>query len=132
MFFTGSDTNWTQQARLTSPSAGFIGNSFDLEGDTLAISEQSIIPRKVHVYQRNGTFWIYHQALAPADEAPSEQYGGAVSISDGVIAVSDTLNSGGDGYGAVFFFSAAAASGNSGKNLLPPTRIPVRDSDTMY
>lgn len=102
--FTGSDTNWTQQARLTSPSAGFIGNSFDLEGDTLAISEQSIIPRKVHVYQRNGTFWIYHQALAPADEAPSEQYGGAVSISDGVIAVSDTLNSGGNGYGAVFLF----------------------------
>ncbi len=115
--FTGSDTNWTQQARITTPGTGFIGFSFDIEGDTLVLSEQTINPQKVYVYQRNGTFWINQQTLVPLSDTPTADYGEDISISGGTIAVSDTNYSG--TRGAVYLFTKTGGVWRERQKLQP-------------
>jgi len=73
--FTGSGSNWTQQAKLP----GVFDGSAVLDDNTIVAG--SPYENKAYVWVRNGTTWQPQAILAPATPVSSDSFGATVALS---------------------------------------------------
>lgn len=106
LVFRWDGATWLEEAVLSVPDlpepdpsdAGF-GVTLALEGDTLVVGAPYQVPPgasdcydgcgRVHVFQRTGAAWQHDAELTPKSYYAGVQFGGAIAISDGIIAIGD-------------------------------------------
>ncbi len=88
--FVRTETNWTEQAKLTASDGGFadgFGNSVGISGETVIIGameddfDSSLNQGSAYIFVRDGTVWTQQQKLSASDGAAGNQFGDSVSIS---------------------------------------------------
>ena len=119
--FVRSGTSWTEQAKLTASDAtagDFFGASVSLSGDTMVVGAVlDDYPGKLdagsaYVFVRSGTSWTEQAKVGASDAAAGDNFGNAVSISDGTVlvaAVDDELEGEVDA-GSVYLFVRSGTS----------------------
>jgi hypothetical protein len=94
--FVRSGAAWTEQARLEAgdgTESDVFGYSVSLSGDTALIgalyddTPQGINAGSAYVFVRSGTAWTEQARLRPADGAPGDFFGAAVSLAGDVALV---------------------------------------------
>ena len=112
--FVRSGTSWSQQAKLMADDAtvgDLFGNAVAIDGDTLVVGAWAddnaggMNAGSVYVFVRSGTVWSQQAKLISDDGAPSDLFGGSVSVSGDTLLVgvqSDDDAGGGSGSAYVF------------------------------
>lgn len=94
--FERKGTTWAEQKKLFAKNArnfGGFGISIAIHGDTIAVGnpdddEAAYYGGSVYVYQRNGVAgWSEQQKIISSDIARDDNFGIAVAVRDGVLAV---------------------------------------------
>jgi hypothetical protein len=82
--FTRTGSSWTQQAELTATGGvpGLFGYAVSLSGDTALIGAYAYqdFTGKAYVFTRSGSNWTQQAQLEASDGAPSDCFGGTVSV----------------------------------------------------
>ena len=111
--------DWAEEAVLTGtnlpapdPSDAAFATTLALEGDTLVVGAPRQIPPgapdgslgagSVYVFERSGRAWRLATVLAPATYHANQQFGAALALSQGVLAVADPSDDGYSGSVALF------------------------------
>ena len=109
-----SGTSW-QQTAIVMPSDGVwcnFGIEIELDDDTLLVSRAPSGPSptgEAYVFERTGTNWTETAILKPADLDISDQFGVAMAIDQGRIAIGSPQNNAqGNNSGAVYVFEKLA------------------------
>jgi hypothetical protein len=93
--FTRSGTTWTEQQKLSPPTAvnnANFGNQVAISGETVAVASYRNTGTVagqglVYVYTRSGSTWSLQQTLAASDGATGDNFGYSVSLSGDLLAV---------------------------------------------
>lgn len=114
---------WDLEQKLTSPNPGvhrFFGTSVSLNGDRMLVGS----PRDdcaagadcgaAYVYRFNGVTWVLEQKLTAPDAGPGDDFGFAVSLSDGVALVGARLDA------SAYVFRFDGATWTHEQTLVPP------------
>ena len=100
--FTGSGSNWTQQAKLTPAGRDAFGLSVDIEGDTVIVGAPDTdigcitylggIEGTAHIFTRSGNSWTPQNTLVASDRMVDLDpvFGSSVALS-GNMAVVGTI-----------------------------------------
>ncbi len=114
--FVQSGTNWSQQAML-QPSDGIagiiFGTSVSIDGDLAVISayKGGGGAGAAYVFARSGANWTQTMKLTAADGENGDEFGNAVSISEGTVIAGAPDRAGGEGAAFVFPLPTVSAGG---------------------
>ena len=104
--FVESGGIWSQQAELTTPGSGRLGqfgNSVSLDGGTCVVGEyaqmvgSSVGQGAAYVFAQNGSTWSQQAELLAFDGAAQEDFGTSVAIAGDTILVGDPRKVGSNG-----------------------------------
>jgi len=114
--FVQSGTNWAQQAKL-QPSDGIagiiFGTSVSIDGDLAVISayKGGGGPGAAYVFARSGANWTQSLKLTAANGITGDEFGNAVSISEGTVITGAPGRFGGEGAAFVFPLPTVSSGG---------------------
>ena len=125
--FTRSGTAWSEEQKLQQSPPVFgsaFGNAVALEGDTVVVgvpddNALGSAQGAACVFERSGSIWDETQAILPVSSPDDgEQFGVAVALSGGRVAVGDVQGAGDSGEAAVFALRSLATvtDRNAGTN----------------
>jgi len=113
--FTGSGTNWTEQAKLTASDGAvedYFGGSVAIAEDTIVVGADGDNDKGEHsgsayVFTRTGTTWTEQAKLTASDGAAEDLFGRFVAISNDTIVVGAHWddNDNGDRSGSAYVFT---------------------------
>ncbi len=117
--FVRSGTSWTQQQKLVASDGAAsdnFGNAVSLDGDTAVVGaygDDTTVSNagSAYVYTRSGATWSQQTKLASPSAAANDNFGTAVSLRGGMLAIGAALaDAVGTDSGAAFLFQGSGAS----------------------
>ena len=108
--FTGSGASWTQEQKITPSESGLaFGCAVDILGDAAVIgARESASAGAAFVFTRTAGTWTEQEILTASDGSGGDDFGHAVSYTDGAIIVGAPGDSLGEGSAYVFVGSGAS------------------------
>lgn len=117
--YTEPSTGWPKTMTETAELTASTGKPGSLLGDSVAISGTTLIAGAFGVRSQQGVSYVFSEpaggwvtaagglAIIASDGAPNDEFGGAVGVGEGVLAVSAPGWGGVGGGGAVYVFGPA-------------------------
>jgi hypothetical protein len=126
--FTGSGSDWSQQAELTASDAAdhdFFGDSVGVSGDTAIVGATGHVVDDdhrgaVYVFTRSGASWTQETELTPSGEATGVGFGNCAALSGdtAIVGASNFTVGGNDMQGAAYVFAGSGSDWSQQAELI--------------